>query len=146
MITKNKFHLLVAVLAILSLFAPVQFVGGLIWAVEYYLLGGTLSLFTEYRPLVIWPVFILYNYAIFGLIVWSFLLLSTKSINWYRLYRVWLLSSLISSLLMNIHPGIDHGDEIGVWLNPSLLLLATVGEFWTIISDQRNKPNKFSTP
>lgn len=154
---KRIFYSLVACFAILSFWVPVQFIGLTLSAGEYFLFDGTFSILLEYIPLVIESVFrllqrpqmitdihemlwiiqacvftmaeILHNYAILGLVAWSFLLLTTTSLIWRKLYFMWLVFSLVSSLLMTLNPLFQHGSGFGYWLNPVLLILVSVGEF-----------------
>ena len=169
MIAKRPFYFLLACLAILSFWVPVQFIGLTLSAGEYFLLDGTFSILTEYIPLVfestftllqnppmvtdiheiLWIIQIcvftiaetLHNYAMVGLVAWSFLMLTTTltttSIIWRELYRIWLVFSLVSSLLMTLNPLFQVGSGVGYWLNPILLLMAAVGEFLIWIKDRQ---------
>ena len=160
MIAKRIFYFSTACLSILSFWAPVQFIGLTLSAGEYFLVGGTLSILLEYMPIAFFSVSnllqtpnmitdlheilfviqiwfftmaeVLHNYAILGLIAWSFLMIATTltpiSIVWRKLYRIWLGLSIVSSLLMSLNPFFDVGSGFGYWLNPTLLIFAAVGE------------------
>jgi hypothetical protein len=154
-ITKRRFHTILGLLSFLSFFAPVKIGATTQIAAIYFLMTGTVFILTNSIPAILEPFRVLfqesldlglmlllllffsmaiasmfYFYAILFLIAWSFFFQFTNSATWRKLYRIWLLLSLASSLSMSLMPIYIYGRGLGFWLNPILLLLAAVGEFW----------------
>lgn len=168
MFTKRSFHAFVALLAVLSLLAPVELEGTTQSAAEHFLINGTLTTVFYLLPAVfgsigmfiaepsriadpqqlISALFIsgmavaslLYNYAVLGLLVWNLFFLVVRSKGWRMLYRIGLLFSFLASILCRLIPPFAYGSGLGLWLPPILLAIAIAGEFWLWSKEKKNPP------
>ena len=164
MITKRKFHIVIAILCFLSFFAPVKTEESTQLAAEYFLITGSVINAFVYIPAIIEPIriieeprliaekgllfdailfsifsigVILYFYAILLLLLWSLFFLTYNLRTMQMFYRFWLLISLASSIILSVIPFFTSRSGLGFWLNPFLLLFATIGEFWVFKKVER---------
>ncbi|HEU0291229.1 MAG TPA: hypothetical protein VFR47_00735 [Anaerolineales bacterium] len=164
-ITKRKFHLIVALLSFLSFFAPVRTGGETQIAAKFFLIFGTLITVFTYLPGGINAIFMffqepsliadagllkdavtsiiyviespLYFYAIPVLLLWSLFFSVIDSGIVRIIYRFWLIFSLASSIHLSLTYAPSGSGGLGYWLNPILLLMAAVGEFLIWIKDRQ---------
>jgi hypothetical protein len=165
MITKRGLHVFFVVLSVLSFFTPVT-VGGTTQAgAEYFLITGSTITVSTYIPLIFEPIRILisepnliadigllvgavlfcgfafasisHNYAVLLLLGWSLFFIITNSRTGVMVYRIWLLFSFASSILLSLIPLFANGSGLGFWLNPVLLLIAVIGEILVWLRERK---------
>ena len=71
-------------------------------------------------------------FALPVLFIWNFFQIKPRTVRARKLYHIWLLFSLISSLYISFSDKLNLGNILGVsyWANPILLIIALTVEIW----------------
>ena len=160
---EKKIRKVISIAALLSLFLPIN--ESWPFAVSLYITMGTVMAVFQVIPEIIWsissafldlePFFLLdalYLFALLGwayaiplLLAWNVYMAKHRETRLKKIYYVWLLLSLVSSITYGDIPSLISSQKwsyfrnIGALLNPALLFIAIGAEIWLWFTERRMK-------
>lgn len=160
---EKKIRKAISIAALLSLFLPIN--DSWPFAVFLYIRMGTVIAVFQVIPEIIWsisssfldlePLFLLdalylftllgWAYAIPLLLAWNLYLAKHQNANLKKIYLIWLLLSLISSVVYGDILSLISSQKwsyirnVGALLNPTLLFIAIGAEIWLWFTRKRMK-------